>query len=171
MNLEEIQGLAKIMKEMELSVLDITENGLEIHMERQMLLQAPTQPHAVLQSQTVLQSPSASQPVQTTPNAPAETAAAPAAECNPACAETETITSPMVGVFYSSSAPGQKAFVSIGDKVKKGDVLCIIEAMKIMNEINSDVDGIITEICVGDCQVVDFGHPMFRIQKTTSGEA
>ncbi len=170
MKLEEIQGLAKIMKEMELSVLNITENGLEIHLERQpagKITAAPAPVAAEAMTAAALVSTEAAAP-QVQPDG-REAAKQAESECKGA--QAETITSPMVGVFSSSSAPGQKPFVSIGAKVKKGDVLCIIEAMKIMNEINSDVEGIITDICVGDCQVVDFGHPMFRIQKTTSGEA
>lgn len=76
----------------------------------------------------------------------------------------KTITSPMVGTFYSKASPSSPAFVQIGDKVKKGDVLCIIEAMKLMNEIESDVDGEIVEICVKEEQLVEYGTPLFKIK-------
>jgi acetyl-CoA carboxylase biotin carboxyl carrier protein len=75
------------------------------------------------------------------------------------------ITSPMVGVFYSAPAENAAPFVQVGDTVKKGDILCIIEAMKLMNEIVSDQDGVIAEICVGNEQIVDYGHVLFRLRK------
>ncbi len=74
------------------------------------------------------------------------------------------IKSPMVGTFYSSSAPGKAPFVKLGDKVKKGQVLCIIEAMKLMNEIESEFDGEIVEICVPNEGVVEYGMPLFKIK-------
>ncbi|WP_142413646.1 acetyl-CoA carboxylase biotin carboxyl carrier protein [Hathewaya massiliensis] len=75
------------------------------------------------------------------------------------------ITSPIVGTFYSSGTPGGERFVKIGDRVKKGDTLCIIEAMKLMNEINSDVDGIIEEILVSNEDMVQYGESLFKIRK------
>lgn len=74
------------------------------------------------------------------------------------------IKSPMVGTFYSKSAPTAQAFVKVGDKVKKGQVLCILEAMKLMNEIESEYDGEITEICVKDDEMVEFGQILFKIK-------
>jgi acetyl-CoA carboxylase biotin carboxyl carrier protein len=74
-----------------------------------------------------------------------------------------TVTSPMVGVFYAASATDRQPYVSIGDRVNAGDVLCIIEAMKMMNEITSEKSGVITEICAGNKQIVEYGHPLFRI--------
>lgn len=76
----------------------------------------------------------------------------------------KTITSPMVGTFYSKASPSSPAFVKVGDKVKKGDVLCIIEAMKLMNEIESDVEGEIVEICVKEEELVEYGTPLFKIR-------
>lgn len=75
------------------------------------------------------------------------------------------ITSPIVGTFYSSGTPGGEGFVKVGDRVKKGDTLCIIEAMKLMNEINSDVDGIIEEILVSNEDMVQYGESLFKIRK------
>ncbi|SKA78095.1 biotin carboxyl carrier protein [Clostridium sp. USBA 49] len=73
------------------------------------------------------------------------------------------VTSPIVGTFYASSGPGAEPFVKVGSKVKKGDTLCIIEAMKLMNEIESEVDGTVTEILVENEQMVEYGQPLFRI--------
>ena len=76
----------------------------------------------------------------------------------------KVIKSPMVGTFYSKPAPDKDAFVKVGDNVKKGQVLCIIEAMKLMNEIESEFDGEIVEVCVKDGDVVEYGMPLFKIK-------
>lgn len=73
------------------------------------------------------------------------------------------VTSPIVGTFYASPAPGKEPFVSIGTKVKKGDTICIIEAMKLINEIECEYDGEIVEILVKNEEMVDFGKPLFKI--------
>ena len=91
----------------------------------------------------------------------AESEAAPAAEApKPVGLE---VKSPMVGTFYSSPEPGAKSYVSVGDRVAKGQVLCIIEAMKIMNEIESEYAGVLREIAVQDAQPVEYGQVLFRI--------
>jgi acetyl-CoA carboxylase biotin carboxyl carrier protein len=74
------------------------------------------------------------------------------------------VKSPIVGTFYRAPAPGAKPFVEVGSRVKKGDVLCIIEAMKIMNEIKSDVNGVVEEILVENGQPVEYGQPLFKIR-------
>ena len=78
--------------------------------------------------------------------------------------EYKIVKSPMVGTFYSKSSPNAKPYTEIGQKVKKGDVLCIVEAMKLMNEIESEYDGEIVEICVKDGEMVDYGKPLFKIR-------
>ena len=78
--------------------------------------------------------------------------------------EYKTITSPMVGTFYRSSSPNEEPFVKVGDHVSKGDVLCVIEAMKLMNEIESEEDGIIVEICAENDEAVDYGKVLFKIK-------
>ena len=82
--------------------------------------------------------------------------------------DTQVVKSPIVGTFYRSSAPGSKAFVDVGDRVKKGQVLCIVEAMKLMNEIESDADGEILEILVANGQPVEYGEPLFKIRKSAA---
>lgn len=145
MELNDIRQLALLMKETGLTALEYTQGDTSIRMER-----------------GVPQCPA------TSGDGPkAETAAEPAA---PAAQETEAggdiwiVTSPMVGVFYTAPAPDQKPYVSVGDHVNAGDVLCIIEAMKMMNEITADKSGVITEICVGNKQIVEYGHPLFRLR-------
>ena len=74
------------------------------------------------------------------------------------------IKSPMVGTFYASSSPTTEPFVKVGDKVKKGQVVCIVEAMKLMNEIESEFDGEIAEICMNNEDMVEYGTPLFKIK-------
>lgn len=95
--------------------------------------------------------------------APVAPAAAPAAEAAPAVASGHAVKSPMVGTFYSCPAPGAKAFVAAGQQVKKGDTICIVEAMKMMNQIEADKDGTVGEILVEDGQPVEFDQPLVTI--------
>ncbi len=133
--MKEIRELASLMGEMGLSVLEIDHKNDTIRLER------PT-------AGTVLATP-------------AEPLVVPDAQPH-AIAGTPVI-SPMVGVFYAALAPGAKPYVSKGDRVEKGQVLCIIEAMKLMNEILAETDGVVTEICVDNGQVVEFGEPLMYI--------
>ena len=145
MDEKNIRKYAALMQELGLTGLEIKENGCELRLER--IENAAPAPVAV-----------------TVPVAmPVPETAAAAPEHVPAdCIE---ITSPMVGVFYCAPAENAQPFVSVGDQVKKGDVLCIIEAMKLMNEIVSEYDGVVEEICAVNSQVVDYGHPLFRLRK------
>ncbi len=95
--------------------------------------------------------------------APVAAAPAPAAENTPAAPAGKQITSPMVGTFYQAPSPDAKPFVKVGDSVKKGDTLCIIEAMKLLNEVPAEEDGIIREILVENGQPVEYGQPLFTI--------
>ena len=74
------------------------------------------------------------------------------------------VKSPMVGTFYASSAPDKEPFVKVGDKIKKGQVVCIVEAMKLMNEIESEFDGEVVEICVNNEDMVEYGAPLFKLK-------
>ena len=108
--------------------------------------------------------------VQMQSAAPAEAPAAPvqaAADAGETSAEEENdvfITSPIVGVFYSASGPEEEPFVKVGDTVKKGQIVGIVEAMKLMNEIESDVDGVIEEVLVENAQTVEYGQSLFRVK-------
>ena len=79
-------------------------------------------------------------------------------------AEDQVITCPLVGIFYAAPEEGAEAFVSVGDSVKKGQTLAIVEAMKLMNEIESEYDGVVTEVLVQNGQAVEFGQPLFKIR-------
>src|SRR5207253_9531332 len=104
----------------------------------------------------LLQAPPAGVPA----TAPAPLAAEPAAPPEP---EGHVLKSPMVGTFYRAATPGAKAFVEVGDTVQVGDSLCIIEAMKLMNEIESDKSGVVKQILVENGQPVEFGQPLMLI--------
>lgn len=96
-------------------------------------------------------------------DSPASAASA-ASQETASAADGEPVKSPMVGMFYASSSPEAGPYVSVGSRVKKGDVLCIIEAMKLMNEIVAERDGEITEICVPNGQLVEYGQTLFRMR-------
>ncbi len=103
----------------------------------------------------------------TAPQAPTEISQQPVSRTQPApkapVASGKTIKSPMVGVFYAAPSPEKPAFVSVGDTVAKGDVVCIIEAMKIMNEIVADESGTITEVLVNNGDLIEYDQPLFRL--------
>lgn len=94
------------------------------------------------------------------PAAPEPAAQVPAAAPEPKGTE---VTAPMVGVFYAAPAPGDEPFVRVGSKVKAGETLCIIEAMKVLNEVTAEADGEVLEICVADGDLVEFGSCLMRI--------
>jgi acetyl-CoA carboxylase biotin carboxyl carrier protein len=97
----------------------------------------------------------------------AQAAAAPAAASEPAPmagGNATDVKSPMVGTYYGAPEPGAKPYVSVGQQVKQGQVLCIIEAMKIMNEIESEVSGTIVEVCASDAHPVEYGQVLFRVR-------
>ncbi|MBC2193196.1 acetyl-CoA carboxylase biotin carboxyl carrier protein [Listeria sp. FSL L7-0229] len=104
-------------------------------------------------------------PVQAAPVAPVQ-AAAPQVEVSAAeDANLEVITSPMVGTFYASASPEDANFVSVGSKVSAQSVVCIVEAMKLFNEITADIDGEIAEVLVSSGELVEFGQPLFKVRK------
>jgi acetyl-CoA carboxylase biotin carboxyl carrier protein len=97
------------------------------------------------------------------PAAPAAAATAPVAAESPVEAEGHIVKSPMVGTFYRSSAPGAKPFVEIGQNINAGETLCIIEAMKLLNEIEADQSGVVKKVMVENGQPVEYGQPLFII--------
>jgi acetyl-CoA carboxylase biotin carboxyl carrier protein len=106
------------------------------------------------------------------PPPPPAAAAAPAPQAEPAAAAPEEdgylVTAPMVGTYYSSSSPGAASYVQVGDKISEGDTLCIIEAMKMMNQIEADVSGVIKSIRVQNGEPVEYGQILFVIDQRTS---
>lgn len=110
------------------------------------------------QPQHIVQTTASSEPAPAQPSA--------GEESPPIDDNHHMIQSPMVGTFYAAPSPGAKPYVSVGDRVKKGQVLCIVEAMKIMNEIQSDVDGVVARIHVKNEQPVEFDEPLFSIDES-----
>ncbi len=152
MKIADIEKLAKIMKENELTALEVTEGETNILLERK------NEQNVVYNNTPVMPAVAPVAPVATAP-----ISGAPVAELNPVT-EGEVVTSPTVGVFYAASSPDSEPFVKIGSKVKVGDVLCIVEAMKLMNEITSEVEGEIVDILATNGQVVEFSQPLFRVK-------
>lgn len=165
MQYEQVKELIEIFERTDLNDMDIKLDNTRIRLNRGLLV--ASQPAAAPQP-----APPAVAVVHTTPEgeAAAKTAAGipsgpvvPVAN-PPAAKETKVIKAPIVGTFYQSAAPDEPPFVKVGDRVAEGDVVCIIEAMKFMNEVNSELSGTITEVLVGDGEFVEYGQELFRIQ-------
>ena len=149
MNLDKIEKLVKIIEESSLQEFSIQEGDIKIKMSKR-----------AGESVAVPFAPGMGMPI-------AGTAAPEAAAIEETSEEVEEetyITSPIVGTFYSAPSPEAKAFVKVGDRVKAGETVCILEAMKLMNEIESDYDGTIAEILVENGQAVEYGQPLFKLQ-------
>lgn len=147
MDLRKLKTLIDLVSESNISELEITEADGKVRI--------------------VKADPAGAAPVHYAP-APAMAApVAPAAAAEPAAPPAETghpVKSPMVGTFYRSANPGSKPFAEVGDSIKEGDPICIIEAMKIMNEIEADKSGTVTRILCENGQAVEFGQPLFIIE-------
>jgi len=157
MDLRKLKTLIDLVAESDIAELEVTEGESKVRIVKSSAI--PQNQMVVMPPQGVQQY--AAPAVQAA--APAPAAAAPAAA--PAAAEPtgHVVKSPMVGTFYRSSAPGAAAFVEVGQSIKQGDTLCIIEAMKLLNEIDADVAGTVTKILVENGQPVEFGQPLFVI--------
>ena len=149
---EYIEKLAKIIKEQDLTEISLEDGEQAITIRKDVIVSA---------SPVV-----ASAPVQTVASAPAAQTAK--TETAPAAKEEKKkgtpITSPMVGTFYMAPSPDAEPFVTAGKTVKQGDVVCIIEAMKMMNEIKAEIAGNVVEICVEDGQPVEFGQVLMYVE-------
>ena len=149
-DIEQVRELVRLMVDNDLSELDITEGESKIKLRRgpagEVVMAAPAMP----MGQVV---PMAAPPGPAQPPAPAE----------PAETLIE-IKSPMVGTFYSCESPDAGPFVSVGDTVADDTVVCIVEAMKVMNEIKAECAGRIAEVCVGNAQPVEYGQVLFRVR-------
>jgi acetyl-CoA carboxylase biotin carboxyl carrier protein len=154
MDLRKLKSLIDLVQQSGIAELEITEGEERVRISRggSAAPQAPVT-HVV----TLPQVPVAG---GVAPPAPGAAPAAPEAEAA-AVPEGHVIRSPMVGTFYRSSAPGSKSFVEVGQAVKAGETLCIIEAMKLLNEIEADRDGVVKAILVENGQPVEYGEPLF----------
>ena len=142
MELEDLKDLIELLKETDITELQIEKDGTKVKIKREKLLSSiemPVQKSAVFKEKIV-------------------------AETEDAAQRLVTVTSPIVGTFYRSSSPDAPPFTEMGMKVNKGQVLCIVEAMKLMNEIESDADGIVVKVLVENGQPVEYGEPLFLIE-------
>lgn len=164
MDLETLRGFADLMEERGLTRIKLEEPDLTLELEREgaSTAQPPTWP--AFPPAMPAAWPAAPAAPAAAPAAPAAVAepAAPAAPAPVASGATE-VCAPMVGVFYVAPSPGAEPFVHVGSKVKKGETLCILEAMKLMNEVVAECDGEIAEICANDGDLVEYGRVLFRI--------
>ena len=150
MDLRKLKKLIDLVEESGIAELEITEGEEKVRITR---TAQNTQP--IYMSNMPSYAPA--------PTAPVAPAAAPPVVAEAAAPEGHIVKSPMVGTFYRSSSPGAKSFVEVGQNVSAGETLCIIEAMKLLNEIEADQGGIIKAILVENGQPVEYGEPMFII--------
>lgn len=136
----DIRKYAELMKELGLTGLEITDDNSKVRLERSVSVSA---------KETVYSVPGAE----------------PATQITSENKDYISVKSPIVGVFYSAPAENADPYVSAGDNVKKGQTLCIVEAMKLMNEITAEEDGVISEVCVTNGQIVEYGTELFRIKR------
>jgi len=154
MDLRKLKTLIDLVAESDIAELEVTEGESKVRIVKS---SANPQNGMMMMPQQAVQHFAAPAP---------QAAPAPAAAAAPAVAAEPTghvVKSPMVGTFYRSSAPGAPAFVEVGQSIKQGDTLCIIEAMKLLNEIDADVAGTVTKVLVENGQPVEFGQPLFVI--------
>jgi acetyl-CoA carboxylase biotin carboxyl carrier protein len=145
-DISEIRKLIRLIQDTDVTEIEVSDGSHTVRLSRQ----------------------STSAPVQLVQQAPAAAAVAAPAGASPAAApahnEAHLLKSPMVGTFYRSASPEAEPFASEGKKVKKGETLCIIEAMKLMNEIEAEYDGVVEEIMVENATPVEYGQPLFVIR-------
>jgi acetyl-CoA carboxylase biotin carboxyl carrier protein len=145
MDLRKLKTLIELVENSGIAELELTEGEEHVRISRASSIAAPMQHHMYAAAPQ---------------HAPAPVAAAPA---EPALPEGHVVKSPMVGTFYRAPSPGAKSFVDIGSNVNAGDTLCIIEAMKLLNEIDTDKGGVIKAVLVENGQPVEFGQPLFIV--------
>ena len=148
MNIKKIQELTQLMADNDLSEIEIETEGIKVRLIKK--------PAGGIEHQVIQAMPLAQQ-------APSATAG-PASEPVEEKSNMIEVKSPMVGTFYRSASPEDSPYVQIGDVVHKGDVLCIVEAMKLMNEVKSEFDGKITAISVGNAEALEYGQTIFMIE-------
>ncbi|MGJ8641134.1 MAG: acetyl-CoA carboxylase biotin carboxyl carrier protein [Opitutaceae bacterium] len=149
MDLKVIKQVVDLMKRSELSEFELEEEGFKLRLSRKSADAAPQIIHAA----PVAAAPAVAAPVAAAP------AAAPVEEKG-----IEIVKSPMVGTFYTASSPESPAFVKVGDKVTADSIVCIIEAMKVMNEIQSELSGTVTEVLIENGEAVEYGQPLFKVK-------
>ena len=158
MDIKQIQELVKLINKTNIGEITIEEEGIKVTIKQKKdPVQHIVSGHAVSVSPAPAAAPAPAAPAAAAPAAPAP-AAAPKAD------NLVTIKSPMIGTFYRQSGPGKPVFASVGDEVTVGKVVCIIEAMKLFNEIESEVSGKIVKVLVDDASPVEYDQPLFLVE-------
>ena len=152
-----VQDVINLMDQADISELSFEQAGLKVHVRR-----GPGMPFSG-PAPVTMAAPMVAAPVATAAPAAAASAAPASAPAAPAVENGKTQNSPMVGTFYRASSPDSKAFIEEGDKIEVGQVYCIIEAMKLMNEVKSEVTGKVTKILVQNGQAVEFNQPLIVV--------
>ena len=156
MDIKQIQELIRFVAKSGVNEVAIEQEDFKITIKTN---QAPTVVHATIPAAAPVQQAAAALPAAA-PVAAAEPAAAPIADTS----KLITIKSPMIGTFYRSAAPEKPLFVNVGDEIQPGDVLCIIEAMKLFNEIEAEVSGRIVKVLVDNASPVEYDQPLFLVE-------
>ncbi|HAD34983.1 MAG TPA: acetyl-CoA carboxylase biotin carboxyl carrier protein [Chitinophagaceae bacterium] len=159
-NIDEINLLLQAVHQSNVNELKLEKGDFKITIRQGGVVVSAPQVHQVV---------SAPAPVSATPYAPLATASSAAPVNQPPAADTSfdnliTIKSPMIGTFYRSSGPGKPTFVNVGDEIKEGQVICIVEAMKLFNEIESEISGKIVKVLADDASPVEYDQPLFLVQ-------
>ena len=158
MDIRKVKKLIEMLEESKVSEIEIHEGEESVRISRNSTTTGP--------AQTVYDVPSSTDNHPPAAMASVEEATKTSIEKDEPLIEGHIVRAPMVGIFYEAAAPDKQAFVELGKEVKIGDVLCIIEAMKIMNQIESDVSGVISKIMVGNGAPVEYGQPLFVIRES-----
>jgi acetyl-CoA carboxylase biotin carboxyl carrier protein len=160
-DLRYVKKLIEMLDESNVDSIEIsTDKGIKIRLSK-----SPSSRGTVAVAAPIPMAVGSPEMTRTTPTGgmPVVPEAAPAAPPVAAGPKLLEVKSPMVGTFYASPEPGAKAYVGVGDRIKKGQVVCIIEAMKIMNEIESECDGVVREVLVDNAHPVEYGQVLFRV--------
>ncbi len=161
MEFKQIQELLKAVNKSNISKLKVKEGDFEITIEQ---ASGEMPQYVAVQPQVVATQPLAAPAVSAPIAAPAASDSGSAASTPAASDNTITIKSPMIGTFYRSSGPDKPPFVSVGDEVTPGKVLCIVEAMKLFNEIESEISGKIVKVLIDDASPVEYDQPLFLVE-------
>ena len=161
MDLRKIKTLIDLVEESGIAELEVKEGEESVRISRYPTGGMQQMPQFYAPPQAAMSAPSVAAAPAATAAAPAESPAAPAPK---AAEHRHVVKAPMVGTFYRTPSPGAKAFVEVGQTVKAGQTLCIIEAMKMLNQIESDKSGVVVEILVDNEKPVEFDQPMFIIE-------
>lgn len=164
---EQIKELIDQVANHRLSGVELERSGFRLKIDGQKIVEQAAAAVQVAPASPIVES--SAEPVPSPPLAPSPSRAVPEAAAGGEPAKTEEVSghvlsSPIVGTFYRAPNPDAAPFAEVGDRVKTGEVLCIVEAMKLMNEIESDVDGTVTKIYIENGQPVEYGEPLFVIQ-------